>query len=534
MTLLRKLIPVGFIFILLLTLSACTPEMIVIEPTVGTVPIKTASSMPISHQMVQSFVGQPQPQFDTETYKYLEENGFKDPLLSPLSTFSIDVDTASYSNVRRMLRDNQFPKPGAVRIEEMINYFGYDYPQPAGENPVAVYQELTECPWDSKHFLLHIGLQAKAIDMKDAPQSNLVFLVDVSGSMYEDLELVKSSLKMLTAQMNQDDRISIVAYAGAAGIVLQPTPGSDRKTIENALDQLESGGSTDGGEGIELAYDLAEQYLVKGGNNRIILATDGDFNVGLTSEDALVRLIKKKRNLGIYLTVLGFGMLNYDDITAEALADHGNGNYAYIDNLLEAKKVLVNEIGGTLLTVAKDVKLQVEFNPTRVKFYRLIGYENRLLETEDFTNDKKDAGDMGAGHTVTALYEIIPQDGTVTTGAPLRYQQPTVSADPTKSGELALVKYRYKKPDEETSNLLSFTVPATPASFSNSTDNQRFAAAVAAWGMLLRNSEFKGNSHWDWVTDTARTAKGIDPNGDRAEFIKLVELAKILEQKRSE
>ena len=530
MNLLKNLIHLGTFFTLLLTLSACNPRNVIVEPVTG---INTATpTMTAAPAMHKTMMAPMQSQFNTETYKYLEENGFKDPVLSPLSTFSIDVDTASYSIVRRMLRDNQFPEPGAVRIEEMINYFNYDYPYPAGDIPIAVYQELTECPWNSEHYLLHIGLQAKAIDMKNAPQSNLVFLIDVSGSMHEDLELVKSSLKMLTAQMSQNDRISIVVYAGAAGVILPPTPAANKQLIEAALEQLAAGGSTAGSEGIELAYELAEEYLIKGGNNRIILATDGDFNVGLTSEDALVRLIKKKRDKGIYLTVLGFGMLNYDDVTAEALADHGNGNYAYIDNLLEAKKVLVNEIGATLFTLAKDVKLQVEFNPLQVASYRLIGYENRLLEAEDFANDKKDAGDMGAGHTVTALYEIIPQDGTATTVSGLRYQQPTISAEAAKSNELALVKYRYKKPDDETSSMLSFTVPATPVSFSNATENQRFASAVAAWGMLLRDSEHKGNISWDWIMTSARTAKGTDSNGDRAEFIKLVELTKILEAKR--
>jgi len=309
-------------------------------------------------------------------------------------------------------------------------------------------------------------------------------------------------------------------------VILPPTPGSDLQTIFNALDSLESGGATAGSEGIELAYELAEKNLIQGGNNRIILATDGDFNVGLTSEDALVRLIEEKRDKGIYLTVLGFGMLNYDDVTAEALADHGNGNYAYIDSLLEAKKVLVNQIGGTLLTVAKDVKVQVEFNPLQVKEYRLLGYENRLMAAEDFANDQKDAGEMGAGHTVTALYEIIPADGSVAAST-LRYQQTTPSAA-AESGELALVKYRYKKPDEETSRLLSLIVPAQTTRFSTSSDNQRFAAAVASWGMMLRHSKYTGNTDWEWIIETARSAKGDDPSGDRAEFIKLVELSSML------
>ena len=526
---LNKLSKYGAILILLLTLPACSyffGDNMGAEPEeVSGLPPQAVTAPMLAKMQPMGYIHH-EP--DTENYAYIQENDYKDTKLSPLSTFSIDVDTASFSNVRRMLRNNQFPKTGAVRIEELINYFSYDYPQPKGDTPVAVYQELTDCPWNSEHQLLHIGLQAKDIDMKDAPQSNLVFLIDVSGSMYEDLQLVKSSLKMLTEQMSKDDRISIVVYAGAAGVVLQPTPGNDKLTIEAALNQLESGGSTAGSEGIELAYELAEKHLIKGGNNRIILATDGDFNVGLTDQDALVRMITKNRDKGISLTVLGFGMLNYDDVTAESLADHGNGNYSYIDNLLEAKKVLVHEIGSTLLTIAKDVKLQVEFNPLHVKSYRLIGYENRLLATEDFADDKKDAGDMGAGHTVTALYEIIPADETTDTSSKLRYQQQTTSTEATKSGEFALVKYRYKNPDETASKLLSFTVPATPINFINATENQRFASAVAAWGMLLRNSEHKGNANWDWVIATARSAKGIDANGNRAEFVRLVELSKIL------
>ena len=511
---------------ILLILAACGPKKVIEPESTGVASFDAAPRLTTSLPKRAMMQPLPVSGFNTEKYKHIAENGYKDPQVSPLSTFSIDVDTASYSNVRRMLRENQLPQPGAVRIEELINYFDYDYPQPAGNDPVAIDHELTVCPWNTDHLLLHIGLQAKEIDMKDAPQSNLVFLIDVSGSMYGDLPLVKAALKLLAQQMNKTDHISIVVYAGAAGVILPPTPGSDLQTIFNALDSLESGGATAGSEGIELAYELAEKNLIQGGNNRIILATDGDFNVGLTSEDALVRLIEEKRDKGIYLTVLGFGMLNYDDVTAEALADHGNGNYAYIDSLLEAKKVLVNQIGGTLLTVAKDVKVQVEFNPLQVKEYRLLGYENRLMAAEDFANDQKDAGEMGAGHTVTALYEIIPADGSVAAST-LRYQQTTPSAA-AESGELALVKYRYKKPDEETSRLLSLTVPAQTTRFSTSSDNQRFAAAVASWGMMLRHSKYTGNTDWEWIIETARSAKGDDSSGDRAEFIKLVELSSML------
>lgn len=468
----------------------------------------------------------PSVDHNTETYSHNPDNIFKDPLLSPLSTFSIDVDTASYSNVRRIINNDRYPEPGAVRVEEMINYFSYDYPQPQNNQPIAVYQELSDCPWNTEHQLLHIGLQAEKIDMADAPQANLVFLLDVSGSMSGDLTLVKKSLKMLTEVMSSKDRISIVVYAGAAGMILPPTPANDKQTIFAALDNLEAGGSTAGGEGIELAYDLAEQHFIEGGNNRIILATDGDFNVGLTSEDALVRLITEKRKKGVSLSVLGFGMLNYDDVTSEALADHGNGNYAYIDNQLEAKKVLVDQVGATLVTVAKDVKLQVEFNPSLVKSYRLIGYENRKLNNEDFADDRKDAGDMGAGHSVTVLYEIIPQDQNSPSQSPLRYQQNNLAK--TGNTELAFVKYRYKAPNSDTSQQLSFTINNQPVDFKQASNNQRFAAAVAMWAMILKESEFKGDTHYDQILTIAKAAKGTDQRGDRAEFIRLVELAKIL------
>lgn len=470
--------------------------------------------------------------FNRENYAHIEESGFKQTAQSPLSTFSVDVDTASYSNVRRMLNENTFPRTGAVRTEELINYFDYDYPLPQGDAPVALVHELSDCPWAEGHQLLRIGLKAKPVDMSQSPQSNMVFLVDVSGSMRDDLDLVKDSLKMLAGQLRAEDRVAVVVYAGAAGTVLEPTAGNDTKTIEEALDRLQAGGSTAGSEGIELAYKLAEQSFIKGGNNRVILATDGDFNVGLTSEAALVKLIEKKREKGIFLTVLGFGSGNYDDAKSESLADHGNGNYSYIDNLLEAKKVLVREAGGTLVTVAKDVKLQIEFNPTKVKSYRLIGYENRLLNAEDFADDKKDAGDMGAGHTVTALYEIVATDSKTENSGNLRYQQTAPSSVALNSNELGLIKYRYKDPESETSKLLSQTVSTTPLQFEQASLNQRFSAAVAAWGMLLRDSAHKGTANFDWVMATAGEAKGKDPRGDRAEFIRLVELSEILAAKQ--
>ena len=526
MTKLKSFIVIGLTFTTMLSLAACRGKVVTPHPTTETDVSMISTSVAAPMQHMRLITGA--PQINTENYKYIKENGFKSALTSPLSTFSIDVDTASYSNVRRMLRHDQFPQPGAVRIEELINYFNYDYPSPDGDNPVAFYQELTYCPWNPSHQLLHLGLQAKTIDVSNAVQSNLVFLLDVSGSMSADLKLVKNSLKLLVAQMDKKDKISIVVYAGAAGVILEPTSAKNRQVIESALDKLEAGGSTAGGEGIELAYQLAERHLINGGNNRIILATDGDFNVGQTSEDALVRLIEKKRDAGISLTILGFGMLNYDDVTAEALADHGNGNYSYIDNILEAKKVLVDQIGGTMFTVAKDVKLQVEFNPSKVKSYRLIGYENRLLANEDFANDQKDSGDMGAGHTVTALYEIIPTDTADGNEGELRYQKPTTTPEATTTNELALVNYRYKKTGTESSELLSTTIIASPISFNNASENQRFASSVAAWGMQLRGSEHKGSITWDWIINTARQAKGLDSNETRAEFVRLVERSKLL------
>ena len=348
--------------------------------------------------------------FNTEGYSAIHENGYKDVLNQPLSTFSIDVDKASYSNVRRFINMGQLPPMDAVRIEEMINYFSYDYPEPAGDHPFSVYTELSKCPWNDGHQLFYIGLKGKNMDKKELPASNLVFLIDVSGSMESPnkLPLLKSAFQLLVNELRPADRVAMVVYAGAAGVVLKATPGNEKETILNALNQLQAGGSTAGGQGIMLAYKIAHENFIDGGNNRIILATDGDFNVGASSNAEMERLIEKEREKGIFITVLGFGMGNYKDDKMEIIADKGNGNYAYIDNIQEARKVLVGEFAGTLFTIAKDVKFQLEFNPSRVKAYRLIGYENRLLNDEDFNNDRKDAGEMGAGHVVTALYEIIP------------------------------------------------------------------------------------------------------------------------------
>lgn len=478
-------------------------------------------------------------QFNTEEYKSLNENIFHDAKKNPLTTFSIDVDRAAYSNVRRMLNLGQFPQRDVVRIEEMINYFDYDYPQPKGEHPVAIHTEVSDSPWNKGLKLVQIGLQAKTIPTDNLPASNLVFLVDVSGSMNwaNKLPLVKEAFKLLVDQLRPNDRVAIVVYAGAAGTVLPSTPGNQTATIKDALDKLSAGGSTAGGEGIKLAYKIAQENFIKGGNNRVILASDGDFNVGVSSEGELQQIVEEKRKSGVYLSVLGFGMGNYKDNKMETLADKGNGNYAYIDNLQEAQKVFVSEFGGTLFTVAKDVKLQLEFNPKFVKGYRLIGYENRMLKNEEFHDDKKDAGEMGSGHTVTALYEIIPagvESAYLAKVDDLKYQKTTESVVGTSSDELLTVKLRYKQPDSETSRLFEVPVRDAHTPFARTSDNFRFAAAVAEWGLLLRNSEFKGTATYAQVLQTAQTALAKDSEGYRAEFLRLVKLAQSLDKQHKE
>jgi Ca-activated chloride channel family protein len=468
----------------------------------------------------------PPETWNTESYNGITENIFRDALKNPLSTFSIDVDAASYSNVRRFINNGQRPPKDAVRIEEMINYFDYDYDQPKGDDPFAVYTEISVAPWNTKHRLVHIGLQGKKIATQNLPASNLVFLIDVSGSMSEanKLPLLRSSLKMLVEQLREQDHVAIVVYAGAAGLVLEPTSGSEKKKIAAALDRLEAGGSTAGGAGIELAYAVAKQHFKTGGNNRVILATDGDFNVGESSDASMERLIEAKRNDGVFLTVLGYGMGNYKDSKMETLADKGNGNYAYIDNLTEARKVLVNEFGGTLFTIAKDVKLQLEFNPARVKAYRLIGYENRVLQNEDFNNDKKDAGDLGSGHTVTALYEIIPVgvESEFFKVDDLKYQQTQVTPGATESRDLMTIKLRYKTPTAETSKLITHPLVDSNTSLSRTSANFRWSASVAAFGMLLRESEYIGSYSYDQVTQLAEGSRGEDKEGYRVEFINMV------------
>jgi Ca-activated chloride channel family protein len=467
-------------------------------------------------------------EYNTEGYDNIKENTFLKVTDNPLSTFSIDVDAASYSNVRRMLNANQLPPAGAVRVEEMINYFHYDYPQPVNGNPFSFTTEVSDCPWNSSNKLVLIGMQGRKIPVDNLPASNLVFLIDVSGSMNEEnkLPLVKSSLMLLTDQLREQDKVSIVVYAGAAGLVLSPTSGSNKTKIKDAIDQLSAGGSTAGGQGIELAYKTAAENFMKEGNNRVILCTDGDFNVGMSSDDEMERLIEKKRNTGIFLTVLGYGMGNYKDSKMQKLADKGNGNHAYIDGINEAKKVLVNEFGGTLFTIAKDVKLQVEFNPAKVQGYRLIGYENRILNKEDFNDDKKDAGDLGSGHTVTALYEIIPvgvKSEFLRNVDSLKYQQKETALSKTSfNDEIMTIKFRYKEPGGSVSKLIEHPVKDFAVNIESASANFSFAAAVAEFGMLLRNSEFKSASNYGQVLRIAKNSLSNDKEGYRAEFISLV------------
>jgi len=472
--------------------------------------------------------------FNTEEYDRIYEIGFRDSLTNPLSTFSIDVDTASYANIRRFIQNNQFPYEDAVRIEEMINYFSYDYPLPADKHPFAVYTEISACPWNAGHRLVHIGLQGKKLETKDVPQSNLVFLLDVSGSMQpaNKLPLLKTAFKLLVNELDSKDRVAIVVYAGAAGLVLPSTPASQKNTILEAIEKLHSGGSTAGGAGIKLAYKVAEENFIAKGNNRVILATDGDFNVGISSTSGLVRMIEDKRDKGVFLTVLGFGMGNYKDGRMEKLADKGNGNYHYIDNLLEAKKVFIDDMRGTLFTIAKDVKLQIEFNPAKVKAYRLIGYENRMLKKEDFDDDTKDAGELGAGHTVTALYEIIPfgSKEEIPGIDDLKYQTTKIDPKAFKSKELLTLKLRYKRPDGTKSKLIESALEDKPIELARTSANFKFSAAVAGFGMLLRDSAFMGNTTYESILKLAQDGRGPDRHGYRAEFIKLVEMSRLLKQ----
>jgi Ca-activated chloride channel family protein len=467
------------------------------------------------------------PTFNTEEYDPIVENCFLAASENPLSTFSIDVDGGSYSNVRRYLQQGQLPPSGAVRIEELINYFHYDYPQPAGNDPFSINTEIGECAWNPEHKLVMIGLQGKKIPVENLPASNLVFLIDVSGSMMEPekLPLVQRALGMLVDQLREQDRVSLVVYAGNAGLVMPSTSGMEKKKIKEAIERLEAGGSTAGGAGIHLAYRVAEQHFVQGGNNRVILCTDGDFNVGPSSDADLLDMIEKKKKSGVFLTVLGFGMVNYKDSKMEKLADRGNGNHAYIDNENEARKVLVSEFGGTLFTIAKDVKLQIEFNPAFVQAYRLIGYENRMLNKEDFNNDSKDAGELGSGHTVTALYEIIPvgvKNEFPESVDPLKYQKKIKPGYSLTGNEIMNIKFRYKTPDGEKSKLIEHALVYQPQNVNATSVNFRFVSAVAQFGMLLRKSEFKQQSSFDGTYIMAKNSLGKDSEGYRSEFLQLI------------
>ncbi len=474
----------------------------------------------------------PEAEINREGYASLSENGYKNTIKAPLSTFSIDVDAASYSNMRRFLNDGQKPPTDAVRIEEMINYFNYDYPQPINDHPFSINQELATCPWNNDNLLLHIGLQGEKIEMDNLPASNIVFLLDVSGSMDspDKLPLLKKALKLLVQQLRAEDRVAIVVYAGSSGLVLPSTSGNKKERILNSLNRLSAGGSTAGAAGLKLAYQVASENYIENGNNRIVLATDGDFNVGLSSNSEMEDLIKKEREKGIFISVLGFGTGNYMDDKMEIIADKGNGNYAYIDNIMEAKKVLVNEFGGTLFTIAKDVKIQIEFNPAIVESYRLVGYENRLLNDEDFEDDKKDAGELGSGHTVTALYEIkLVGDKTLKSNkGKLKYQTSILNTLAKAGDEVATVKFRYKKPKGTKSILLEKVIPYQSSASEEMSDNFRFSAAVAGFGMLLRDSEYKGDATYKLVTRLAQGSKGEDQEGYRSEFIQLIKLSEHL------
>ncbi|MFL5542523.1 MAG: vWA domain-containing protein [Longimicrobiaceae bacterium] len=516
---------------ILLALGACKKEY----TGDGTVVTTSDSAVPMTVPSPMAGYERPEEgELSREGYNPITENEFQDAAANPLSTFGIDVDAASYANVRRfLLGDGRMPPPDAVRIEELVNYFDYDYADPSGDAPFSITTEVAPAPWNPEHRLVHIGLQGRRMDAAALPPANLVFLVDVSGSMDEPnkLPLLKEAFGMLVDNLRPQDRVAIVAYAGAAGLVLPSTPGGEKDRIRDAIATLQPAGSTNGAEGIRLAYQLARDAFVRGGNNRVVLATDGDFNVGVSSDAELVRLIEQERGAGIFLTVLGFGTGNLQDAKMEQLADRGNGNYAYLDGIEEARKVLVGEMGGTLFTIARDVKVQVEFNPAQVKAYRLIGYENRLLAAEDFNDDRKDAGELGAGHSVTALYEVVPAGAPDTPARgtdPLRYQAPRARAAAAASGELLTVKLRYKAPEGDVSRLMVHPLHDRGAALAAASADFRFSAAVAEWGMLLRESRFRGTASYAAVTELARGALADDREGYRGEFLRLVQASQRL------
>ena len=507
-----------------------TPDE-VIEEDVEITSNEAALMEPSANATSKMILSSPPQQRNAETYKEIKENSFVAVAQQPITTFSADVDRAAYANVRRIIGYGQIPPKDAVRIEEMVNYFDYDYPAPeeGSASPLRVSPELAPAPWNPNHLLLRIGLQAKKIDLAKAPPSNIVFLIDVSGSMDEEnkLPLLQSSFKMLLGQLRPDDKVAIVTYANGTKVALPSTSVKDKEKIIKVLDNLYASGGTSGGKGIQLAYEQAQKSFIKNGNNRIILATDGDFNIGINNTTDLEKFIEKQRESGIYMSVLGFGMGNYRDDMAETIADKGNGNYAYIDNITEAKKVLVNELSGTLFAVAKDVKLQLEFNPKYVKEYKLIGYENRMLANEDFTNDKKDAGEIGAGHTVTALYELVPSDGKVAQS--FRYQSQELN-EKGKGNELGFLKIRYKDPKVKDAKSVEITEPLVfnKKALKETSADYRFAASVAEFGILLRNNSNKANATYDQVIELAEGAIGKDPEGYRKEFVRLVKSVKML------
>ncbi|MFO0951568.1 MAG: VWA domain-containing protein [Isosphaeraceae bacterium] len=509
------------------------------EAPVASAPVRRFSlktDMAGSGSLVPTPKSEEPPTPTGESYAKLADNAFKRVGQEPLSTFSVDVDTASYANVRRFLNQNTMPPADAVRVEEMLNYFTYNDPSPTSGDPFSVQLEIAGCPWNASHRIARIGIAGRKIEQEGRPQSNLVFLLDVSGSMDQPnkLPLLKGSLARMVDQLGENDRVAIVVYAGASGLVLRSTSCVKKLEIQNALENLRAGGSTNGGAGIQLAYDVAVQNFIKGGTNRVILATDGDFNVGVANREDLIRLIESKAKSGVFLTVLGFGMGNLKDAALEQLADKGNGHYAYIDNPGEARKVLVEELGSTLVTIAKDVKIQVEFNPAKVGAYRLIGYENRVMRDRDFNDDTKDAGEIGAGHHVTALYELVPpgKEHEESGVDPLEFQKPAAAG--SKEGETPardetlIVKLRYKKPDGEKSELIRFGLVDRGADFAHASDDFRFACAVAGFGQLLRNSPHKGTLTYAGVRELAAGPAGRDGSGYRQEFLGLVEKAEAL------
>jgi Ca-activated chloride channel homolog len=511
-------------------------QLVVVDDSASVPPSTTLGDSPQQGRLFMS-ESRIRSQPNTAAYPHLIENSFLTALNHPLSTFSIDVDTASYANIRRFLTAGRMPPQDAVRLEEMVNYFKYNYPQPRGEAPFAANIEIAGCPWNSEHRLVRIGLKGREIAQDKRPPSNFVFLIDVSGSMQpqERLPLIKQALRQLVKKMTENDRVAIVVYASAAGVKLESTSCAEKEKILQAIDELGAGGSTAGAAGIQAAYRVAQENFIKGGVNRVLLCTDGDFNVGITDQNQLVTMIQEKAKNGVALTTLGVGTDNYKDALMQKLADKGNGNYAYLDTLEEAQKVLIDQMSGTLVTIAKDVKIQVEFNPAQVGAYRLIGYEKRMLRKEDFNNDAKDAGEIGAGHTVTALYEIVPAGGEIHSGEvdDLKYQKPAEEKPEryvsTGSKELLTLKLRYKQPDGDTSKLLEFPVTDGGKSFERASTDFKFATAVAEFGMLLRDSEFKGSSSYGAVLELAQAAKGTDAEGYRSEFINLVRKARALQ-----